>query len=57
MKLETVNYYLRKIGLVLTLFTERTENKVMHSFTLEKASAYDARIPNAKENKVTDQET
>lgn len=51
MQLATVNKYLRKVGLVLTFLTERTENKVTHSFILEKASIYDARIPN--ETKIT----
>lgn len=51
MQLATVNKYLRKIGLVVTFFTERTDSKVTHSFTLEKASSYDARIP--KNDKTT----
>lgn len=57
MKLETINRYLRMIGMVLTIFTERKEDRVIHSFTLETLRSYESRIPNAKENKVTDQKS
>ena len=49
MKLITINKWLRKIGLVLTLYTGMDiDGDRYHAFTLERKSRYDARVKRAK---------
>ena len=53
MKLWTINKFLRKIGLVLTLFSGMDKDGYQfYAFTLERASTYDKRVKNA--TKVTE---
>lgn len=45
MKLWTINRLLRKIGLVLTLYSGTEEDgTIYHAFVLERASTYDKRV-------------
>lgn len=54
MKLWTINRVLRKIGLVLTLYTGMDKDgDRYHAFTLERKSKYDARVKRVKNDTET----